>query len=194
MFHFNALLSRMKYIPRWGLMKQSATEDLAQHTTQVMFIAHTLAILANEKFGQNIKEEELVLCCLYHDISEILTGDMPTPVKYKDSTLKKAYKNIEQAAAVTLLETAQPCVQNKLRPYVLASNLSEEEKGILKAADRLSALIKCIEELRSGNLEFKSAYHSIYDSIQEMHIPCVDYFLETMLPGYQLCLDELVQF
>ena len=118
MFNFNALVSRIKYIPRWSLMRQSRQEYLAEHTTEVMHIAHTLAVLAKEKFGAEVDEKNIVLCGLYHDISEILTGDMPTPVKYNDDVLKKAYKDMESKAMDKMIETIDPAVKENIAPFV----------------------------------------------------------------------------
>ena len=193
MFNFNALVSRIKYIPRWSLMRQSRQEYLAEHTTEVMQIAHTLAAIAKEKFGAEVDEKNIIICGLYHDISEILTGDMPTPVKYNDEVLKKAYKDMEAKATDKMIETVDPAIKNHIAPFVKADILSEREHKILKAADKFSALIKCMEELQSGNSEFKLAYESTKQSLEEMQLPEVDYFMANMLPSYSLCLDELAK-
>ncbi len=193
MYNFNALVSRLKYIPRWSLMRQSRQEFVAEHTTEVMHIAHTLAIIANKKFGQNVSAENIVICGLYHDISEILTGDMPTPVKYNDEVLKLAYKDMESKALNKMLDTIDSDIKDDISPFATCENLSDREKKILKAADKLSALIKCMEELRCGNSEFKSAYNSTKQSIEKINLPEVDYFIKNMLPAYNLCLDELAK-
>ncbi|MBP1551892.1 MAG: 5'-deoxynucleotidase [Oscillospiraceae bacterium] len=193
MFNFNALVSRIKYIPRWSLMRQSRQEYLAEHTTEVMQIAHTLAAVAKEKFGAEVDEKNIVLCGLYHDISEILTGDMPTPVKYNDDVLKKAYKDMEAKATGKMIDTIDPAVKSHIAPFVKADMLSDREQKILKAADKLSALIKCMEELGSGNSEFKLAYESTKHSLEKMELPEIDYFMANMLPSYNLCLDELAK-
>ena len=193
MFNFNALVSRIKYIPRWSLMRQSRQEYLAEHTTEVMQIAHTLAAVAKEKFGVEVDEKNIVLCGLYHDISEILTGDMPTPVKYNDVVLKRAYKDMERKATDKMIETVDPAIKEHISHFVKADILNEREHKILKAADKLSALIKCMEELQCGNSEFKLAYESTKKSLEEMQLPEVNYFMENMLPSYALCLDELAK-
>jgi len=193
MYNFNALVSRIKYIPRWSLMRQSRQEYLAEHTTEVMQIAHTLAAIAKENFGENVDEKNIVICGLYHDISEILTGDMPTPVKYNDETLKKAYKDMESKATDKMIETIPVQLQSHIAPYIKANILSERENLILKAADKLSALIKCMEELQCGNSEFKLAYQSTKQALEAMNLPEVKYFMENMLPSYSLCLDELAK-
>ncbi len=193
MFNFNALLSRLKYIPRWSLMRQNTEEDVAQHTTEVMLISHTLCLLANNKFNHIVNSEKVCMCALYHDVSEILTGDLPTPVKYNNEKIQMAYKEIEMHAINKLLETSQPEIKDYLRPYMTQECLSEYEKKLLKGADKISALTKCIEELQSGNKEFESAFNSTIDSIKAINIVEVNYFMENMLDGYKLCLDELAK-
>ena len=193
MFNFNALVSRIKYIPRWSLMRQFRQEYLAEHTTEVMHIAHTLAAVAKEKFGADVDEKNIVLCGLYHDISEILTGDMPTPVKYNDDVLKKAYKDMESKAVNKMVDTIDPDIKNHIAPFVKADVLSDREKMILKAADKLSALIKCMEEVSCGNSEFRLALESTKSSLEQMDLLEVNYFMKNMLPSYNLCLDELAK-
>lgn len=193
MVNFNALVSRMKYIPRWSLMRQSRVENVAEHTTEVMQIAHTLAIISKENFGKDVNAENIVLCALYHDISEILTGDMPTPVKYNDEILKNAYKDMEKKAVEIMLNTAEKDAFAHLKKYVSGDILSPYEKQILKAADKFSALIKCIEEMQSGNCEFKSAFETTKKALENMNMPEVDYFTENMLAAYYLSLDELAK-
>ena len=193
MFNFNALVSRIKYIPRWSLMRQSRQEYLAEHTTEVMHIAHTLALVAKEKFSAEVDEKNIVICGLYHDISEILTGDMPTPVKYNDVVLKRAYKDMERKATEKMMETIDPAIKSSLAPFVTADILNEREKKILKAADKLSALIKCMEEVSCGNSEFRFALESTEKSLKEMNLAEVNYFMENMLPSYNMCLDQLAK-
>lgn len=193
MFNFNALLARLKYIPRWSLMRQNVEEDLAQHTADVALTAHTLCLLANNKFGKNVNSDKVAVAALYHDVSEILTGDMPTPVKYNNPTIMTAYKAIEAHAVNKLLETADPDVKESLRPYMTQDSLTEYEKKLLKAADKICALTKCIEEIQSGNKEFESAYTTTYQSLCEMDMDEVKYFTENMLGSYRLCLDELAK-
>ncbi|MBQ8604713.1 MAG: 5'-deoxynucleotidase [Oscillospiraceae bacterium] len=193
MFNFNALLARMKYIPRWSLMRQNVEEDVAQHTSEVMITAHTLCLLANNKFGHQVDSEKVIACALYHDVSEILTGDLPTPVKYNNPQIQKAYKEVEKHAVDRLLETAHPDIKDSLRPYMTQENLTDYEKLLLKGADKLCALTKCIEELQSGNKEFQSAFNSTYVSLKEMHLDEVDFYMENMLDSFRLCLDELAK-
>ena len=193
MFNFNALLARLKYIPRWSLMRQNVAEDLAQHTADVALTAHTLCLIANNKFDKNVNSEKVAVTSLYHDVSEILTGDMPTPVKYNNPQIMSAYKAIESHAVNKLLETSDPAIKENLRPYMTQENLTEYEKKLLKAADKICALTKCMEEMQSGNKEFESAYKSTYQSLVDMNIEEVTYFMENMLGSYRLCLDELAK-
>ncbi len=193
MYNFNALLSRLKYIPRWSLMRQNEKEDVAQHTSEVMLTAHTLCLLANNKFGYNVNCERVIAAGLYHDVSEILTGDLPTPVKYNNPQIRTAYKDVEKMAVERLLETAHPAIKEDLHPYMTQENLTDTEKKLLKAADKLCALTKCIEELQSGNREFETAYNTTYKALREMDMNVVDYYMENMLTGYRLCLDELAR-
>lgn len=193
MFNFNALLARLKYIPRWSLMRQNVEEDLAQHTSEVALIAHTLCLLANNKFGHRVNSEKVTVAALYHDVSEILTGDMPTPVKYNNPQIMTAYKAIEAHAVNKLLETADPDISESLRPYMTQESLTEYEKKLLKGADKICALTKCIEELQSGNTEFESAYKTTYQSLCDMKMEEIDFFMENMLAGFRLCLDELAK-
>ena len=193
MFNFNALLARLKYIPRWSLMRQNVEEDLAQHTSDVALITHTLCLLANRKFDRNVNCEKVAVAALYHDVSEILTGDMPTPVKYNNPDIMSAYKAIEAHAVNKLLETSDPDIKEDLRPYMTQESLTEYEKKLLKAADKICALTKCMEELQSGNKEFESAYKTTYHSLEEMDMDEVKYFMENMLGSFRLCLDELAK-
>ena len=157
----------------------------------MMHIAHTLAAVAKEKFGADVDEKNIVICALYHDISEILTGDMPTPVKYNDVVLKRAYKDMESKATDKMIETVDPAIKANIAPYVKADMLSAREKQILKAADKFSALIKCMEELNMGNREFCVAKETIDASIKEMNLPEANVFLNEFLEGFSLTLDEL---
>lgn len=193
MFNFNALLARLKYIPRWSLMRQNVEEDLAQHTSEVALMAHTLCLLANNKFGKSVDCEKVAVAALYHDVSEILTGDMPTPVKYNNPQIMAAYKAVEKHAVNKLLETSHPDIRDSLRPYLTQDSLTEYEKKLLKAADKICALTKCIEELQSGNKEFESAYKTTYQSLVEMDMEEINFFIENMLAGFSLCLDELAK-
>ena len=190
-YAFNALAARMKYIARWGLMRSSRTESLSEHTADAAILAHTLCLISTQIFGSDVRPETVVTATLYHDVSEILTGDMPTPVKYKNEALRSAYKALEQDAASSLSHLLPEELRSSMRSYLCAEMLSPKEAQLLKAADRLSALIKCIAEAQSGNREFLGAEAQQRAALEAMACPEVNYFLEHMLPCYEWTLDEL---
>lgn len=188
--HFFAMLSRMKYINRWGLMRNTFTENISEHSLDVAIIAHALAVIRNKKFGGSLNPERVALLGLYHDATEIITGDLPTPVKYFNDEIREAYRQVEELSSMRLLAMLPEELQEEYAP-LLSPNESEGELWhIVKAADKLSALIKCIEEEKAGNREFSRAYAATLESLEKMELPEVQYFMENMLPGYQLTLDE----
>ena len=194
-YAFCALLSRMKYINRWGLMRQSRTETVSEHTVGTAILAHVLALLAKDELGEeDVRPETVAVAALYHDASEIMTGDLPTPVKYKNEELKKAYKAVEHESATALAGLLPKALQETLRPCLTGEVLSFGEKALLKAADRLSALVKCIEEEAAGNQEFASAKAQQVRLLREMQCPAADLFMKRFLPCYEQNLDELVRF
>ena len=192
-YPFNALLSRMKYIRRWSLMYSSRRESLSEHTTDTAILAHTLCLIAQEITGTPVRPEVVAVAALYHDAPEIMTGDMPTPVKYRNQRILSAYRNLEQESEETLLHSMPPALRPAMAGYITGRILTEAEAKLLKAADRLSALIKCTEEVQAGNREFASAQSQQRKALGQMHCPEVDYFLERMLPCYTQNLDELTQ-
>ena len=188
---FYAYLSRMKHIFRWSLMKNSQQESLSVHTLDTAVIAHALGILRNRRFGGNCDVERLVLLAIYHDCSEILTGDMPTPIKYYNPEIKEAYKKVEMVANKKLVEMLPEDLQADYAPLLEHSGEDPELLKLLKAADKISALIKCVEEENSGNKEFSRAKLSIMKAIEDMRLPEADTFIEEFLPSYGLTIDEL---
>lgn len=190
-YPFNALLSRMKFIRRWSLMHSARQETLSEHTTETALLAHSLALIAQEITGTPVRPEVVAVAALYHDAAEIITGDMPTPVKYRSERMLSAYRALESESEQMLLQLAPHALQGPLSGYLTGRVLTEPEARLLKAADRLSALIKCIEEVQSGNREFTSALRQQRTALNDMHCPEVDYFLERMLPCYAQNLDEL---
>ncbi len=187
-----ALLNRMKYISRWGLMRQHRAETLSEHTADTATLAHVLALIATEVYRRtDVRCETLAVAALYHDASEILTGDMPTPVKYKNEALKTAYKALERESAESLAKLAPPEISGALSGYLTGNVLSPAEHVLLKAADRLSALVKCLEEEAGGNTEFKSAKAQQLALLKGMHCPEADYFMRYLLPCYEKNLDDL---
>lgn len=189
MYSFYAMLSRMKHIDRWALMRNTKRENICEHSHDVAVLVHALALLHNRRFGGSVNVEHCVLLALYHDATEILTGDMPTPVKYDNPELQTAYKQLEAMAANKLIAKLPEDLQPDYRELLLPED--SEEKRLLKAADRMAALIKCIEELKQGNREFETARCSVEATIREMHMPAADCFLEEFLPAYESTLDEL---
>lgn len=191
--NFFAMLSRMRYINRWGLMRNTLTENISEHSLDVAVIAHALAVIRNTCFGGNVNEERVALLAIFHDCTEIITGDMPTPVKYYAPELRTAYRGVEAAAKQSLLAG----LPEQLRPkYEGLLSETEEEKeawGLVKAADKLSALIKCIEERRMGNDDFKQAEKATLAAIEKMGLKEADYFMKEFLPAYCLTLDEQAQ-
>lgn len=190
-YHFFAMMSRMKYIERWALMRNSIGENISEHSLEVSMIAHALAVIGRKRFHKELNAEKAALIALYHDATEIITGDMPTPIKYYNRDMIDAFKKIEENAAEQLL-TMLPA---DLREEYMGIFFVKEEEAYLwklvKAADKLSALIKCIEEGKAGNTEFTKARDSIEAHIRGMNLPEVDEFMKEFLPSYRKSLDEL---
>jgi len=184
---FFAMLGRMKHIARWGLMHSTRRENLSEHTLEVAYIAHGLAALGNRRFGRKLDPGKAVLYALYHDCGEILTGDLPTPVKYHSEALRAAYKAVEAEAAGRLLEMLPGELTADFAPYF---QVPPDYAPIIKAADKLSALIKCQEERNGGNHEFDRAMETTLASLREMALPEADAFLEEFFPAYSLTLDD----
>jgi len=191
MYSFFAMMARMKYIERWALMRNSRQENISEHSLEVAMLAHGLAIISNEKCGGQLDVERIALMGLYHDGNEIITGDMPTPVKYFDKDIKAAYKNVEDVANRTLIDKLPEYMKKYYDSVFFQRKSQEEEWKIVKAADKLSALIKCMEELRSGNQEFKTALETTRQALVDMKMKEVRIFMEEFLPAYDLTLDEL---
>ncbi|MED9971893.1 MAG: 5'-deoxynucleotidase [Lachnospira sp.] len=188
--HFYAMLSRMKYINRWGLMRNTRNENLCEHSLEVAFVAHALGIINNEVYGGNINAERLAILGMYHDVTEIITGDMPTPVKYYNPVIRNAYKEVEKVAGKQMLSGLSSEIRDR---YESVLTETEEEKELwkyVKAADKISAYIKCLEERKTGNMDFADAEQTIYKAITDMHMDEVDYFMKEYIPAYMLTLDE----
>lgn len=189
-YNFFALINRMKYIDRWGLMRNTQVENIQEHSHMVAVLSHALAVIGKEKFGSQVDPGEAAIAGLYHDASEILTGDLPTPVKYDNPAIKEAYKAVERVAADKLLSMLPQELQGELAPYV-REELEPELLKVVKAADKLAAHIKCLEELTAGNTEFKLAAQQTRAALDRIDLPALKYFMEEFLPGFQLTLDEL---
>lgn len=187
---FFAVISRMKYINRWSLMRNTIPENISEHSIETAFIAHALALLRNKRFGGNINAERCALIAIYHDVSEIITGDLPTPVKYYNKDIKSAYGEIENNALDQLLSYLPDDLKEEYRAVFFAGEEERELWTLVKAADKISALIKCVEERRMGNSDFASAEKSTLEAIHRLNVPEAEVFLEEFMPSYNLTLDE----
>ena len=188
-YRFFALISRMRYITRWGLMRNSFSENIQEHSHMVAVLAHGLALIRRDILGLPAQPERCATAALYHDASEILTGDLPTPIKYYNPEIKDAYKQVEKVSGDRLLTMLPKELQASFAPLIHESD--ESVHATVKAADKLSAHIKCIEELKAGNLEFESAAKQTYEALEQMHLPELDWFMEHCLPAFKKNLDEL---
>lgn len=191
---FYSMLSRMKLINRWGLMRNTHNENISEHSLETAMLAHSLAVIGNTYFGKSYNAERCALLGIFHDVTEIITGDLPTPVKYGSDEIRTAYKQVEENAKNRLVSMLPDEMQGEISPLLSPDeNASEEELELwrlVKAADKLSALIKCIEERTTGNTDFISAESSTLLSIKDMKMPEVDFFIEKFLPSYGKTLDE----
>ena len=187
---FFAMVNRMKLIDRWALMRNTTKENIAEHSHSVAVIAHALALIGNKKYGKDYDASRAALLALYHDTTEVITGDMPTPVKYYNDDIKNVYKDIEHIAGERLLDMLPEDFREDYRPFFEAEENDKELWALVKAADKISALIKCIEEQRMGNLEFETALKAQEEKIKSIELPEVKYFSEHFLPSYYLTLDE----
>lgn len=190
MFHFFAMLSRMKYIRRWGLMRNTREENLSEHSFETAILAHALVLIHNREFGGNLNADRAATLALFHDAPEIITGDLPTPVKYYNRDVRDSYALVEDMAQQKLISLLPEEYRNVYAGIILAEAKDDPLYRFVKAADKLSALIKCLEEERSGNTEFRQAEKSTRAALEAMHLPEADYFIENYLPSYQLTLDE----
>lgn len=189
--NFYALIGRMKYINRWGLMRSSIPENIEGHSFQVSVIAHALAVIGNSFFNKAYNPEKIALYGLYHDASEIITGDMPTPVKYYNPEIKQAYQVVEEISKKRLLAMLPAELQPAYEEILFFEEKDKACYSIVKAADRISAYIKCVEELNAGNSEFADAAKTIQASIAALNLPEANYFMEHCINGFRLTLDQL---
>ena len=190
MFKFFAFLNRMKYIKRWSLMRSVREENIMEHSQQVAVIAHALALINNKIIGGKVDVNKVVLLAQYHEVGEVITGDLPTPIKYFNLEIKSAYKDLEKNASLRLLGMLPETLQNEYKEYVLPDENTEEYK-LVKYADRLAAYLKCVEEVKAGNAEFKKAKTAIGNELKNSKSAEVEYYLKEFAPAYDLTLDEL---
>ena len=187
--HFFAYISRMRFIQRWALMRNTAPENVQEHSHQAAVLAHALAVIRNEKFGGCVDAGAVAAAALYHDASEILTGDMPTPIKYGNPAIRGAYKDVEAVANGKLLAMLPEELHSAYAP--LLTEVPPETERQVKAADKLSAYIKCVEELKAGNTEFREAAAQTRGALESYGLPEVAYFLEVFMDSFSLTLDQL---
>ncbi|MCI9552250.1 MAG: 5'-deoxynucleotidase [Acutalibacter sp.] len=191
MYHFFAMLSRMKYINRWGLMRNTRDENISEHSLETALIAHALAMIGNQHFQKNYDPQRAAVLALFHDATEIITGDLPTPVKYHSEEIRRAYAQVEEVALERLVGLLPEELRDKYRELLTMSAPGDEAlKPLVKAADRISALIKCMEERQSGNQDFREAERGTQKALEEMALPEAEFFAREFLPSYQLTLDE----
>lgn len=189
---FFAFLNRMKYIQRWSLMRSTVPENISEHSQQVAMIGHCLGVINNAVFGGDVSPDAVCTIAVFHEASEVITGDLPTPIKYYNMSLNSAYKELEDIAEDKLLSY----LPEELREYyidIIKPDISSYEYRLVKAADKICAFIKCIDELKAGNTEFRKAKASIEKEIARFNIPEVKYFLDNFLDAFSLSLDELSQ-
>ena len=191
MNHFFAMLSRMKFINRWGLMRNTKTENLSEHSYETAIISHALVVIHNSISDTQLSAERAATLALFHDVTEIITGDMPTPIKYYSPEIRNAYTAVEDMAQKKLLSMLPSSFSAEYSPLI-SGNSPEDESLIkyIKAADKLSALIKCIEEIKTGNTEFIQAEKALICALEEMQLPEISFYMENYLPSYRLTLDE----
>ena len=187
MSHFYAILSRMKNINRWGLMRNTRNENLSEHSLEVAFIAHCLALIGSKRLGKNVNPESVAVAAMFHDTSEIITGDMPTPIKYFNPEIKAAYKHIEAVAETQLINMLP---EDFREDFEKIYNPDPEICVLVKAADKISALIKCIEEIKMGNMEFKDAEESTRKAISDLNMPEAEIFMNEFIDSFYLTLDK----
>lgn len=190
MSSFFAFLKRMRFINRWSLMRNTETENIQEHSLEVAMVAHNLAALKNEYFDGNLDINKVAVIAMYHEVSEIFTGDMPTPIKYFDPKLRSLYGEVESLAQEKMLSTLPERLQSVYKPYIVDAE-TLPEWPIVKAADTLSAYMKCVNELHAGNDEFKEAHDTILAKLKALNMPEVDMFIEEYVPALSESLDKL---
>jgi len=191
MSHLFAYLGRMKFIRRWGLMHTNYPENVEEHSLRVAMIAHALAVIRNRLYDGRVNPERAAVLALYHDASEVLTGDMPAPVKYVNPEIRRVYHELEGVAAEQLLGMVPDALRPDFASLFVADEADAEHRQLVKAADKLAAYVKCLEELAAGNQEFSKAEKTLRASVEAIDLPEVRYFVETFVASFRLTLDEL---
>mgnify|MGYP003441461972 CR=1 FL=1 len=189
--HFFAMLSRMKYINRWALMRNTHTENISEHSLEVATVSHALAVIHNTRFGGNINVDRVAVLGVFHDAPEILTGDMPTPIKYYSKQIQEAYSQVEDDACNALLDMLPADLREQYAPYFIKCEEDRQLWKFVKAADKICAYTKCIEESKAGNHDFDKAAKTNLKSLEEIDMPEVKCFMDEFLGSYSLTLDEM---
>jgi len=190
--HFFAYVSRLRWIKRWGLMRNAIEENVATHSWEVATLAHALALIRNRHFNGQVNADRIAAAALYHDATEVITGDMPTPIKYHSKVMREAFGDIEHKAEAELLALLPADLREDFSPYLRESQQPAEDRELIKAADRLSAWLKCQAEVRAGNREFEPAEKQIRQKLVQEGLPEVTYFMEVFAPSYEQPLDNLL--
>lgn len=189
-YHFFAYMARMKYIQRWGLMRNTRPENDMEHAMEAAMVAHAIALMGNSRYERHYDAEYIMALALYHDSCEVITGDMPTPIKHHNPTIRQEYNKLEEVAGNRLLSMLPPDLRGHYEGLIFPDE-STPEWRIVKAADRICAYIKCLEEKQAGNLEFEQARKTIKKSIDQIELPEVQDFMKECVPGFNMTLDEL---
>lgn len=189
--HFFAYLARMKFIQRWGLMRNTRAENIQEHSLQVATVAHALAAARNRVFGGAVDAHRVLALAVYHDVAEVITGDLATPIKYFNPEIKTAFQKIERVAGSRLFAMIPEELQPEYRALLFEQDADEEALTLVKAADKICAYLKCLEELKAGNQEFAQAQKAIEAELEALDLPEVGYFMERFVPSFSLTLDEL---
>ena len=189
--HFFAYLSRMKFIQRWGLMRNIRAENIQEHSLQVAMIAHGLALIRNRLFAGELDPERVMTLAVFHEVGEVITGDLASPIKYFNPEIKRAYGEIEEVASQKLFDMIPAELREDYRPLLFREEADVENWKLVKAADKICAYVKCLEELKAGNQEFSKAKKAVEQDIEGLGLPEVRYFMERFVPSFTLTLDEL---
>lgn len=190
--HFYAYISKLRWLQRWGLKRNTVNENVMEHSWEVAAIAHALALIKNRYFGGQLDVNAIVVAAIYHDCSEVITGDLPSPIKYHTPEITQAYKAIERQAEHELLNLLPEELREDYRPVIVEEHIPEEHRIIIKAADTIAAYIKCHTEVAAGNREFSKAEEAVKSRLDHFNLPEVKYFLDTFIASYSLTLDELL--
>lgn len=191
MYHFFSYMAKMKHIKRWGLMRNTREENIQEHSLQAAMVAHALAVIKNKLYGGSVDAEHVMALAVYHEAGEVITGDLATPIKYFNPEISSAYKRIERVAEQKLLQMLPEALRGEYEELIVNQEQDAEAFAMVKAADKICAYLKCVEEMSAGNKEFEKAQKKISEAIEKIDRPEVRYFMQTFVPSFSLTLDEL---